>query len=386
MEVSGALHHLAQVAGLFAGAEHAQRHRRRQAVFLQGAGQCLAFADARGGLVQACARGGAEQAADHADGGEYRNPALQQDAQGAIEARQLVDLDALADRRQSLDLAPQGAAYAFLAQQRHRKQQGQGGAAEYLGLMRMEEQPAVQQYLGQPGQVGAKPLEHQAETRHHVAHQEQQHPAAHHEQQDRVDRGADDLLPHLVHPAAVGHVAAQGIADRPGLLAGLHQRHIERGEHRGELRQRLGQRLALVEQSHQAGQQLARLRIGLLLGQAFQRVDQCQAGIQQGRQLLAEQQQGKGLAPPPAPQRPPPLGLQGEYPQALGLGLAAGLVLAGGLDHQGDHSGPGAQRFYLVAHGGHCQLVTSAFSPSPPGWPSLPMLSRSKSPLSPGER
>ncbi|MDT4846973.1 hypothetical protein FQZ97_810180 [compost metagenome] len=386
MEVRGALHHLAQVAGLFAGAEHAQRYRRRQAVLLQRAGQCLALADARGGLVQARARGGPEQGADHADRREYGNAALQQDAQGAVEARQLVDLDALADRRYPLHLAPQGAAHALLAQQHHQRHQRQCGGAEHLPLVRVQEQPAVQQHLGQPGQVGTQALEHQAEARHHIAHQEQQHPTAHREQQRRVDRGADDLLPYLVHPAAVGHVAPQGIAHGPGLFAGLHQGHVERGKHGGELRQCLGQRLALVEQPHQAGQQLARLRIGFLLGQAFQRVDQRQAGIQQGGQLLAEQHQRKRLAPPPALHRPTPLGLQGEHPQALGLGLAAGLVLAGGLDHQGNHAGPRAQRLYLVAHGGHCQLVTSAFSPSPPGWPSLPMLSRSKSPFSPGER
>ncbi|MCY1422894.1 hypothetical protein D9M71_385910 [compost metagenome] len=81
MEVGAALQHLAQVAGLFAGPQQAQRHRRDQLPDLQRIGQRQPFGHPLTRLLQALRRCAAKQAAGHAHGGEDRDAALQQDAQ-----------------------------------------------------------------------------------------------------------------------------------------------------------------------------------------------------------------------------------------------------------------------------------------------------------------
>ncbi|MCY1285431.1 hypothetical protein D9M70_343660 [compost metagenome] len=309
----------------------------------------MALADTRSGPVQARLRRRAEQPASHAQGGEDGNAALQEDAQRAVEACQLVEEHPPVHRRHALQPLAEQPSEGRLADQQDQRRDARQQAAEQRVLVGMQEQPGVHQHLRQPRQVRAQALEHQAEARHHVADQEQQHAAADDQQQQRVDRGADDLLAQLVHALPVGDVAAQRIAHRAGLLAGLHQRHVEGREHRRELAQCLGERLALVEQAHQLAEQLARMRRGLLLGQAFQGVDQRQAGVQQGGQLLAEQHQVEALALPPAQQRTP-LGAQREHAQALVLGQAPGLRRAGRLQAQLDHLGGAADALDVIAH------------------------------------
>ncbi|MNP55901.1 hypothetical protein D3C76_1505800 [compost metagenome] len=96
--------------------------------------------------------------------------------------------------------------------------------------------------------------------------------------------------------------------------------------------QGLGKRFAFVKQAHQFAQGLAGLWRILFFRQAFQRIDQRQAGIEQGGQFLAEQHQVEGLTLPGAQRPPVPLGVQADHPQALVLGDAPGFAVTRCLD------------------------------------------------------
>ncbi|MNV03320.1 hypothetical protein D3C71_935820 [compost metagenome] len=346
----------------------------------------MPFAHPFAGLVQAASGGDGEQVADHAHGGDEGNAALQQNAQGSVEACQLIHEDALVHRGEFFDHAVQPSPKRRLALQQDEGDDDGQQATEEFALVGVKEHAAAHQDLRQPRQVRPQPFEHQAETRHDVAHQEQHHTAAHNQQQHGVDRRADDLLANLVHALSITDISAQGIADGTGLLAGLHQRHVQRRENGRQLAQGLGKRFALVKQAHQLAQGFAGLWRVFLFRQAFQRIDQRQAGVEQGGQLLAEQHQVERLALVQAQRAPMSLGVQADHPQALVFGDAPGFAVPRCLDGHRDHTGL-ADGLEMKAHGRHSrqfQLVTSAFSPSPPGCPSLPMDNRSYSLFSPG--
>ncbi|MNS46383.1 hypothetical protein D3C72_788780 [compost metagenome] len=243
--------------------------------------QRLPFAHPFAGLVQAHAGGGRQQVADHAHGGDEGNAALQQNPQRTVEARQFVHEDALVHRREFFDQAIHATAERRLSlEQGEGDDDGHEGAEEFA-LVGVQEHAAGHQDLRQPRQVRPQPFEHQAEARHHITHQEQHHAAAHHQQQHRVDRGADDLLPNFVHALAIADVATQCFTHGAGFLAGLHQRHVQRREHRRQLAQGLGEGFAFIQQAHQFAQGFAGLWRRFFFRQAFQRVDQRQAGVEQ---------------------------------------------------------------------------------------------------------
>ncbi|MNE23596.1 hypothetical protein D3C80_1168570 [compost metagenome] len=179
MEVGAALQHLAQVAGLLAGPQQAQRHGCNQVPGLQRIGQWQPFAHPLAGLAQALGCCAAEQAAGHAHGGEDGNAALQQDAQRAVEARQFVHHQALVQCRQAPQLAGCPAPHPWLAAQQPQRRDRAEGAQRQRQLLGMQEQADLHQQPRQPGQLGAHALEYLAETRHHVAKQEQHHATAH---------------------------------------------------------------------------------------------------------------------------------------------------------------------------------------------------------------
>ncbi|MNH21877.1 hypothetical protein D3C79_817090 [compost metagenome] len=111
--------------------------------------------------------------------------------------------------------------------------------------------------------------------------------------------------------------------------------------------------------------------------------------MQQRGQFLTEEQQVKGnLASPGHTDQSAALAAYADDTQALVFHFAPSLFGILGIDVQLNHA-LSTQGLEAVAHGfaPHCQLVISAFSPSPPGWPSLPMDSKSYSPpFSPGWR
>ncbi|MCY1428471.1 hypothetical protein D9M71_443550 [compost metagenome] len=274
---------------------------------------------------------------------------MQEDPQRAVETRQFVHHQALVQGRQALQLAVQPAAYPWLAAHDKQQHHQQHETAAHGHLMGVQEHPGLHQPARHPRQFGAQAFEHQAEARYHIPQQKQHHATTDQQQQQRVDRGADDLLAHFVHALAVGDIAAEGIAQGAGLLARLHQGHVQRREHAGQLRQGLGQRLAFVQQAHQLTEGLARLGRGLFLGQALEGVNQRQAGVDQGGQLLAEQHQVEHLATPPAQAGQALATAHADHPQALLLDLLAGEACVLGVDLQQDHAGL-AQCLEFVAH------------------------------------
>ncbi|MNH11455.1 hypothetical protein D3C79_709690 [compost metagenome] len=184
-------------------------------------------------MFQALLGSDAEQAAGHFHGGENRDAALQQDPQRAIETRQFVHHQAPVQGRQALHLAVQPAPHPGITAQYKRAHHHAKKAQAQRSLVGMQEHPGLHQPARQPRQFGAQAFEHQAEARHHIAEQKQHHATTDQQQQQWIDRGADNLLPHFVHALAVSNVAPQGIAQRAGLLARLHQRDVQRREHAG---------------------------------------------------------------------------------------------------------------------------------------------------------
>jgi len=216
--------------------------------------------------------------------------------------------------------------------------------------VRIQELPGGKQHFRQPRQVRADIFEHDAEARHDVADQEQQHAAADEKQQRGIDRGADDLLTDLVDAPPVRDVASQRFADVTGLLARLHERDVQFREHLRRVRERLRQRLAFVEPAHEVVEHFAHLRVVFLFGEAFERVDQREAGVEQGRELLAEQHEREGLPARRERRRPALRPSQRHHAQAALFRESAGVGRIRRVERQRDDAGLAAHPLDVKAH------------------------------------
>jgi hypothetical protein len=123
------------------------------------------------------------------------------------------------------------------------------------------------------------------------------------------------------------------------------------------------------------------LRLFFFFGQRLQHFDQRQSCVEQRDQFLAKQHQREFRLVRETQLRQLLFGLGGNDGIAARLGLRDRLIDIGGVQRQQRQPFSPAQRFHLKLHRhspsspsgqSHHQLVMSAFSPSPPGRPSLP--------------
>ena len=119
------------------------------------------------------------------------------------------------------------------------------------------------------------------------------------------------------------------------------------------------------------------MRVRFFFGERFHGFDQAQSGPEQHVQFLAEQQQRKTRTPARQRQRQPVMRIDSEHRITLPLDAKARLRGGHGVDPQRNDTALIAEGFDVETHDGYCQLVMSAASPVPPGWPSLPSERRS---------
>ena len=178
--------------------------------------------------------------------------------------------------------------------------QHQNGADDQgLGVTGCELAP-VEQQLRHPRQVPSGTAINFREARHHVADKKRRHAAANGEQDHRIDCRAEDFGTDGVNTLLIIDKPRQRAGQVTGAFSGLDDPDIERRKLRGLFRQDAGKLLAIVETGQQLGERGTDWDRRFLFQQGLERLDNRQAGGEQGEQLLAEQHEGYFAGSPAA--------------------------------------------------------------------------------------
>ena len=148
---------------------------------------------------------------------------------------------------------------------------------------------------GQQRQLGVEVREELGEARDDERHQDRDQHARERDQDDGIDERRDDLARQRDDRLLVLEVTAQDRLDLARLLARLQRRPVEAREEVAFLGEGLGDRGARVDALAHVGQHAAQDRALLALEQDLEGAHDRQARLQQGDQLLVEDQEVRHL-------------------------------------------------------------------------------------------
>ena len=184
-----------------------------------------------------------------------------------------------------------------------------------------EDLPHAEEHLGDEGHLDVAPGVELSEPRQHHVEDHPQGDDQHHHQEGGVEQGLDDASAAGLGEFLEGQPAGDHIRQGAAALAGHHVAAVDGGEGAGLL-QGVGEGHALPHQFHHLREAAAQQGILAVAHQQFQGLQQRNAGLQQGQQLLVEEHQGFGLELGPAAEgRVRALDLQGEAPLGQHPGL-----------------------------------------------------------------
>ena len=189
---------------------------------LHGLGERLPLAHglSSGGKGGAGAR--THQSRRHLQSRHRRHAATQQHAGGAIQPRELIDVQLAANRRDAGDPGAYRCAHRRPAETVERAAEQREPAHCHRARMCIDELAPLQQQARGHGQVAADILVDGAEARHHVGHEEYHHQHAGDQQHGRIDAGIDERLAQRIGLLLIRDVARERLAQRAGPLARAH--------------------------------------------------------------------------------------------------------------------------------------------------------------------
>ena len=132
------------------------------------------------------------------------------------------------------------------------------------------------------------------ELRDHPQHDDPDHDAGQQQQDCRIDQGGNRFPLHPRHHFDVGHVPADDLFEASALLPGQERRRVNTGKQRPVRIERLGERVAPPHPLVDIVQHALEERVRHPLPENVEGLHQRHAGLEQGRQLLVEDEELPG--------------------------------------------------------------------------------------------
>ncbi len=232
MKLGDAFAHAAQIAALFAYAQQPFGHCRGQAVARQRFRHAAAGAQLLQRQVQPFAVGGRQDAFSQLECLQCGRAAFDQQANGAVKARQHEQVAHIAQLGQAPEQVHQRRLDPLRAQRQGSKEQAPAYARAQPLAVGLDQARPPQHGLGRCRQ-GPHAFKHDGKARHHEKQHEQQDAEAHCDHDQRIHQRAHHLLANVLDPRFVVLVAPQHHRQLATAFGGCHRGHQQRRIHQG---------------------------------------------------------------------------------------------------------------------------------------------------------